>query len=526
MSYEPQPPSSSSSAQFSDQSVDARRYFDALRGGWKLILGIAVVVTVLVTLLSSLLPKSYQASGNVIYNPANTPLQPAEAASTQRQLATFQSLAQTSRVMESAGRDLGESASALKSAISVSVNENANILTISATAPHGAQAAARANAVAHSFIEQQTASQNLGLTTAENQLRAQIAQLRGTPGAEAEISALQSRISALQIGAAGTASELQLASPATPPSSPASPHPSRNAIVALFVGLLIGILIVLGRDQLRPRFATPRELGHALGTTVLTGVPYRPSFASRTRRRALSGLEQEAYDVLQASVRLLASDADAQRVMLVTSAVHGEGKTTVTASLSRSLARTGQRTLAISGDLRSPSLHEQLGLAAGPGVAECLLAARTGDVGETLRDTIRTVPGDLNLDVLTAGRTPSDPSSLMSGPELGAFLEAVRALDYHYVVIDSPPALGLSDTQFLARQVDDLLIVARLDRISPAQADDLRDLLRRLRITPIGMVAVGARVELSPYYTGERAPSGAWEGDAAEPERPVSSSPR
>ncbi|HEY2767192.1 MAG TPA: P-loop NTPase [Solirubrobacteraceae bacterium] len=505
MSYERELPASSS-ASFSDQAVDVRRYFDALRGGWKLILGIAVTVTVLVGLLSSLLPKSYQTSGNVIYNPSNTPLQPAEAASTQRQLATFQSLVQTTSVIDAAAHQLSESASSLKSAIGVAVNENANILTISATAPHAKQAAARVNAVARAFIAQQNASQNLGLTTAESQLRAQIAQLRGTPESEAEIAALQSRISALQISAAGTASSLQLAGPATVPTSPSSPHPARNAIVALFVGLLIGVLIVLSRDQLRPHFATPRELGHALGTTVLTGVPYRPSLASGQRRRALSGLEQEAYDVLQASVRLLGSDASAQRVLLVTSAIHGEGKTTVTASLGRSLARAGQRTLVISGDLRSPSLHEQLGLPAGPGLAECLLAARQGDVANVLGDMIREVPGDLNLDVLLAGRTtPSDPSSLMSGPELGAFCEAVRALDYQYVLIDSPPALGLSDTQFLARQVDDVLLVARLDRVSPSQAEDVRELLRRLRITPIGLVAVGARVELSPYYTSERA---------------------
>lgn len=523
MSYEHQP--GSSSASFSDQAVDIRRYFDALRGGWKLILGIALAVTVLVAGLSSLLPKRYQASGNVIYNPSNTPLQSAEAASTQRQLATFQALVQTTGVIDTAARRLSESASSLKSAIGVAINENANILTISATAPHAKQAAARVNAVARAFIEQQNTSQNLGLTTAESQLRAQIAQLRGTPGSEAEIAALQSRISALQISAAGTASALQLAGPATAPSSPASPHPSRNAIVALFAGLLIGLLIVLGRDQLRPRFATPRELGHALGTTVLTGVPYRPSLASGHRRRALSGLEQEAYDVLQASVRLLGSDASAQRVLLVTSAIHGEGKTTVTASLGRSLARAGQRTLLISGDLRSPSLHEQLGLPAGPGLAECLLAAREGGVTNVLADTIREAPGDLNLDVLPAGRTPSDPSSLMSGPELGAFFEAVRALDYGYVLIDSPPALGLSDTQFLARQADDVLLVARLDRVSPSQAEDVRELLRRLRITPIGMVAVGARVELSPYYTSERA-MGTDRPSKASREETVGTAPR
>jgi Mrp family chromosome partitioning ATPase/capsular polysaccharide biosynthesis protein len=521
MSYQTQP-QPSPAASFGDQAVDVRRYFDALRRGSKLIVAIAVIVTVIVALVSTILPKSYQATAHIIYSPANTPLQPTEAASTQRQLATFQSLVTTSSVIDSAARRLSESPSTLKDAISASVEENSNIITISATAPHADLAATRVNTVARVFISEQNTSQNLGLTNAENQLKAQIAQLRGTPGSEAEIADLQSRISALQISAAGTASELQLAGAATAPSSPASPHPARNAVIALFVALLIGVLVVLGRDQLRPRFATPRELGQVLGLTVLTGVPYRPSFTSRQRQRALAGLEQEAYDVLQASVRLLGSDSGEQRVLLVTSAIHGEGKTTVTASLGRSLARAGQRTLAISGDLRSPSLHEQLGLPLTPGLADCLHAAGTDELLDLLKRSIREVPGDLNLDLLPAGKTPADPGSLMSGPELTAFFAAVRQLDYHYILVDSPPALGLSDTQFLVRQADDVLVVARLDRVSPDQAEDLQDLLRRLQIKPIGLVAVGARVELSPYYTSERPASTPRERD---PQEPIGSAP-
>ena len=110
---------------------------------------------------------------------------------------------------------------------------------------------------------------------------------------------------------------------------------------------------------------------------------------------------------------------------------------------------------------------------------------------------------DLNLDVLVAGQTPSDPGSLMSGAALGEVFEAIRRMDYGYVLIDSPPILGLSDTRFLARQADDLLLVARLDRISPSVAEDLSDLLARLKLAALGVVVVGAKAELSPYYLSE-----------------------
>ncbi len=495
---------------FADQPVDVRRYLDALRRGVWLIATIAIVVTVAVAVISRAQAKSYSATAHIIYNPTTSPLQSTEAASLQRQLATFQYLAQTPAVIARAAAQLSEPPATLKAAIGVATEESTNIITVSASAPRAALSAARANAVARAFLAEQTASQNLGLANAESQLKAQIAQLRGTPGSEAEIAALQQRISALQIGAAGTASELQLAGVATPPESPASPHPARNAVVALFAALLIGVLVVLARDQLRPRFTTPRELGQTLGLTVLTGVPYRHRLGTRQRRRALAGLELEAYDVLQASVRLLGTNGAGPRVLLVTSATHGEGKTTVTASLARSLARAGQRTLAISGDMRSPSLHSQLGLPGAPGLSDCLLAAErgTGELEQTLERSIREAPGDLGLELLAAGPTPADPSSLLSGPALAAVFETLRALDYGYILIDSPPALGLSDTQFLARQADDVLVVARLDRVTPDQGRDLVDLLRRLRIAPIGLVVVGARAEISPYYMTEHHPPG------------------
>lgn len=92
----------------------------------------------------------------------------------------------------------------------------------------------------------------------------------------------------------------------------------------------------------------------------------------------------------------------------------------------------------------------------------------------------------------------------MSGSALGLVFEAVRRMDYSYVLLDSPPVLGLSDSQLLARQIDDVLLVARLDRVDPSQVEDLNELFERLRLTPIGLVGVGARAEISPYYLSER----------------------
>jgi capsular exopolysaccharide synthesis family protein len=504
----PERPSSPLPTGFVDQPVDAQRYLGALRRNIWLIATIVIVTTVAVFAISLALPKTYRASVDIVYNPTAT-LQSNEATSTQRQLATFEALVQTPPVTTAAAHKLGESPKAVKAAISASANPNANLLTVTASARKGSVAAARANAVAQAFLSEEQSTQNLGLNNARAQLQAQIAQLRGTPGATKQIAALEERISALQINAAGTASELQIAESAAPPSGASSPRPTLNALVALFASLLISVLIVLGRDQLQPRFTTPREFGQTLNLPVLAGVPYRRrSLLSAHRRRALSGLEYETYDALQATMRLLGPANDRQDVLLITSATHGEGKTTVAASLARSLSRAGQKTLVISGDLRSPTLHEHFGLQPQFGFSDCLVAMgasgnNTQQSDEVLDKAISAAPGELNLDVLNSGQVPLDPAALLSSSALDRLFEALRQRDYDYVLIDSPPILGLGDAQFLARQSDDVLVVARLDRVSPGQAEDLRDLLKRLQLNPIGMVVMGARVELSPYYLSE-----------------------
>jgi capsular exopolysaccharide synthesis family protein len=490
---------------FVDQAVDVHRYAGALRRGAWLIAAIVIVVTVVVIAISLVLPKTYRASVGVVYTPTATLLQTGEATSTQRQLATFEALVQTPPVVTAAAHTLKESPTSIKDAIGASAHSEANLLTITASARKASVAAARANAVAQAFLSDEQNIQNTGLNSARALLQAQITELQRTPGSTSQIAALQARISDLQIDASGTASQLQIAESAAPPSGASSPRPALNAVVALFASLLIGVLVVLGRDQLTPRFTTPRELGQALSLPVLAGVPYRRRSFSANRQRALSELEHETYDSLQATMRLLGPMGDDQHVLVITSATHAEGKTTVSANLARSLARAGQRTLVISGDLRSPTLNEHFRLGVHTGLADILLAVQSDEKQprEALDAAIKTAPGELNLDVLGAGQTPADPAALLSSPALGRFFGAIRQMDYSYVLIDSPPILGLGDTQFLAKQSDGVLVVARLDRVSPDLADNLSDLLRRLQLNSIGVVVMGARAELSPYYLAD-----------------------
>jgi capsular exopolysaccharide synthesis family protein len=490
-----------------DQSVDVRRYVEALRRAALAIGLVAVIVTLIVMIVAETLPKTYEASARLIYNPSSSLIDGTNPESTQRQLATYESLVRAPTVIASAAGSLHEPASKLKPTVSASADPTANILSIKASAGSAKLAAQRANAVAQAFVTEEQDLTNRGYASARGQLEGEIAKLRPTAGAGAQIAALEARVSELQASATGIDSELQLAESATPPSGAASPRIAVDGLITLIVALLLGVFVTLARDQLRPHFVDPRELGTALGLPVLAGIPYRPRLGTERRRRLLSGLEYEAYNLLRTSVRLLGQSGEGARVILVTSAIHGEGKTTVTASLGRSLARGGQKTLVVSGDMRSPTLHQHFGMSLVPGLSDCLAAAQDGPPEEkTLQSAIRTAPDEQHLDVLVGGEMPEDPSSLAWGPALGRVIEALREMDYEYILFDSPPILGIADGQLLTRYANDVLVVARLDRISPYQSEELGVLFKRMDISPIGVSVVGARVELSPYYyTNEHA---------------------
>jgi Mrp family chromosome partitioning ATPase len=88
---------------------------------------------------------------------------------------------------------------------------------------------------------------------------------------------------------------------------------------------------------------------------------------------------------------------------------------------------------------------------------------------------------------------------------MAAFIEQLRNLDYDYILLDAPPLLGIADSQVLARHVDELLLVNRLDRLTLDHISELREVLDRLDTRPLGIVAIGARGEMSPYYLARRA---------------------
>ena len=492
-----------------EQPIELRRHLDALRRSRGLIAALVVVMTAATVGVSLALPKSYKATARILYNASADPLGNPSSDVVQRQMETIGALITTPATLLRAAPAAGVNETKLESKVAASVDPRADIINVTATDGSAAGAQRIANAVARAFLVAQRQADLRQLASARSKLLDQLAVLNGTASGKLEARAIRQRLSELTVSEASAGSELQLAEAAQKPGSPASPKPLRNGIVAFFAALFLGVLLALGRDQLVPRLSGPRELTRVTDRPVLTSIPFvRRRFGRQPT--VLSAPEYEAYQTLQATIRFQLPPNE-QHIILITSALEGEGKTTVTANLGTALARAGHKTLLISGDMRHPKLHERFGLRQGPGLAEVLAALEyAGDPelqgkAPALTELLQAQTGSRgNLHVLGSGVKPVDPARLLLSESLPRLFEQLRVLDHSYIVIDGTPLLGIADSQAVAQQVDDVLIVSRLDRIRVDDVIEMRDLLDRLDVTPLGHVVVGGRRTGSSYYYAAR----------------------
>lgn len=497
-----------------EERVDVRRYLAAIRRSTLLIAVIVIVVTGAVNAISLNLTPTYQAQAKVVLEEDTSAVGQGDAASAQRRLATMRQLLTASRILDAAGKRLGVPRGSLSGSVKPSIDTSANIIYIAAEDADPQRAAAIANAVTEAFLADRVEVARRQLVAARQAVQQRINELSARRQSGPELEALRQRLADLGVAESAVGSDLQVAELATPPGSAVSPRPVRNAILALFASIFLGILVALGRDQLTPRIGGSRELSRILDLPVLAAIPDVPRRWRTRRVRILSGIEDEAYQTLRATLEFSAWK-EADRVVLVTSAVSGEGKTTASARLGRALARAGFRTLVVSADLRRPALHAEFGLERRSGLAEILPQLESSAEPRTFQKLLDgvtnvVVAGSSDNDasgclhVVTSGTETKRAVQLVSSQAMRVFLREIRGQDYDYVLIDAPPLLGLVDSQVLAQWSDSILLVARVDSMTLDQATELRGALDRLETSMLGIVAIGVQGESSPYYLAKR----------------------
>jgi capsular exopolysaccharide synthesis family protein len=183
-------------------------------------------------------------------------------------------------------------------------------------------------------------------------------------------------------------------------------------------------------------------------------------------------------------------------VLAVTSAVPGEGKTTIALNLAGALAQSSDaRVLVVDADLRMPAVAKYLGLGGseGPG-----LAGGVQNTAYSLDSIIRQRP-PLTLSILPAGKRPDSPYEVLRSPRLGEIIEAARRF-HDYVIVDAPPLLGLADCHLLARWVDGFLVVVAADRTPRGLVEEALDALEPGKL--VGLVLNGDLDRLASRYEG------------------------
>jgi capsular exopolysaccharide synthesis family protein len=488
-----------------DDPVEVGRYFDAFKRSRWLIALIVVGVTAAVFAISLLLPKTYQATSKLVLNATPSTVASSDAQSTQRDLATVKASLTYRPLLAAAAKNglAGETVNSLRGEVQASVDQDANVISIVGTDDTARGAAAIANVVAATFLARERREQQQQVKHTRAVLTQALAGLQAslTPLNQAEIgpqiATVKQQLTDLALSANSPAA-LELGERAERPSSPSSPKPVRNAIFGLFASLFIAALVVLARAQLRPRISGSRELGRLLDLPVMVEVPFvRRRFGHSPN--TLSAIEYEAYQTLQATLRMQLPP-DSQRTVLVTSALHGEGKTEVTAALGLVLAQAGQRTWLVSADMRWPRLHELFDVAQTPGLAEVLAGGRQGESAVTVGARQGSPENGGRLHVLASGQRPPDPAQLLAGGALDGFFDDIRESEYDYVLLDGPPLLGLVDSQVLAQRVDGVIVVCRPDRLTSGNAIDMRELLQRLHAPALGLVVIGGRSSPISYF--------------------------
>jgi len=249
-----------------------------------------------------------------------------------------------------------------------------------------------------------------------------------------------------------------------------------SALAALG-GLVVGGGTVVLFEYLRDRLSVPEEVSQRVGLRVIGTLPR----ISRSRRRPNDGHVAECVDGIRAVVSQ--TGRESPKVILVTSAVEHEGKTTFAAQLAASLARAGKRTLLLDGDLRHPNVHLALGLDLRAGLPELLRGEISAD--EAVQPT--SIDG---LFAVTGGACDYAAITALSRPESVAIIKGFRA-SFDHVVIDAGPVLAFADVLLLG-QLSDIAIVATMRDVSRVpHVNSAVDRLRSVGIRVLGSVVNG-----------------------------------
>jgi succinoglycan biosynthesis transport protein ExoP len=490
-------------------------YLAILRRRVWVVVSAIVLVGVLAFARSSAQQKVFQANAEILLSrqtissivtgvqSPDASSDPVRFAQTQAELARSPEVAQQT-IVKAGVRGRTPTSLLLNSHVTPSVNADLLRFTVNDSEPEIARRLAQAYAEA--FTAYRISLNTRQLADAYRELQVRIAQLRAagqtTTALYHELEGNAQQLRTLQL--------LQtpdvVVKPATH-SSQIAPRPVRAGLLGAGIGLLLGLALGFLWEALDKRVRSEDEIEDSIGLPILARVPPHPPGMRGGLWMIHDSENPHADAVRRLRTNLEFANLDRKaRMIMITSAIQEEGKSTTAADLAVALAQAGRDVTIVDLDLRKPTLAELFRLRPGMGLTDVV-------IGRTpLEKALVTVPlpaaGSLadnrsdsvgSLRVLPAGTLPASPGQFIGTEALARLLEQLRE-QHSLVLVDSPPLLAVGDAASLSAHMDGIVVIARLERLTRGVLTRLAHELQSTTATKLGVVITGMKIRPTYEY--------------------------
>jgi len=285
---------------------------------------------------------------------------------------------------------------------------------------------------------------------------------------------------------------IRIIDPAQVPRSPVGPKRGFNILFSAFIGLGLGMALAFFLEYIDTSMKTPEDIKRI----QVPYMGYIPTFHANNHLELIvqedpKSLIAEAYRTLRTGILFSGSKPSPQFIQ-VTSAGPQEGKTITTANMATVMAQSGSRVLIVDCDMRKPRIHEIFGIPNARGLSDLLLDGE--DEFSFIKKT--KVP---NLNLLTCGTIPANPSELLSSKRMQRLLTLLGE-KYDRIIMDSPPVLAVTDSIVLSRLVEGIILVVGAGGSSRNGVARAVELLKEVNARIVGAVLNNLNVEKERYY--------------------------
>jgi Mrp family chromosome partitioning ATPase len=460
-------------------------------------------VIVLVTLLAAAAavviarrqPERFDAAATLLFRDTNisqlvTGVATGTSGTPERNAATNLGLISLDTVAARTAQRLGPpwTASSVSENVHSAASGQSDLVTVTGTAGTASSAARLANTYADTFVNLRRSGARRQIQDARRSVLDELDQRKLSSSRRKQLTRDADQ---LRLLASVQDGGVQLAQTAIEPSMPASPQPRRAGVLGALIGLLIGTALAFVLEHFDRRLRRPRDAERAFGLPVLATIGRRGAQKPRLDPALLPPADADAFRRLRASLPHLRPGSQV-RSIAVTAAEPGSGKSAVAAHIAAAAAGSSVRALLIEADPRGSRLRDVLSPEAGGSPLSSVLENQRTDLDSVVTRVPLNGDDRLGFDALLAGADPDSAVDLFDSPRMRGLLDEAGE-DYDLVILDAPSVTHVTDAVALMRDVDGVVIVARLGRDSKDRAQQLAAVLDHVGVRPLGVVTTFAR---------------------------------